>query len=108
MYFSGDTLPCAGQTNETIHVWAQKLKIGDTVALRQSYSRINFEYIIDEVEAFTNGGRRVMVNNYGTFWRTPNAAGKNCFHPMGQLTMIEPTKAVIQAALNGLLIGKQS
>ena len=97
-YRTDDDLPCAGQTAETIHAWAQKLKIGNRVALRQSSSHIYVEYSLGEVEAFTDQDRRVMVKNIGTFWRTPNAAGKHCFHPTGQLSMLEPTKAVVEAA----------
>ena len=102
MYYSDDDLPCSGQTTQTIYAWTQKLKIGDCVALRQSYSHIYIEYKIGTVEAFTNQGRRVMVKGVGTFWRTPNAAGKSCFRPKGQLSMITPTKAVVEAAKAGV------
>ena len=100
-YRTEDDLPCAGQTAGTIHAWAQQLKIGDPVALRQSSSHIHIEYRMGEVEAFTNQDRRVMVRGVGTFWRTSKAAGKHCFYPKGQLSMLEPTKAVVEAARTG-------
>ena len=104
-YYTDDMqLPCSDQTVETIHEWASGLNVGDAVALRQTYRYTDYEYRLGEVEEFTDGGRRVMVKGVGTFWRTPNAAGKNCYHPKGQLSMIEPTKPVAEAAKSRAMI----
>ena len=97
-YGSEEDLPCAGQTAETIYAWASRLRVGDTVALRQSSAHTHIEYRLGHVEALTDEGRRVMVKNVGTFWRTAKSAGRNCFHPKGQLSMIEVTAAVVEAA----------
>ena len=94
-------LPCAAQTAASVFLWAQQLKIGDQVGLRQTLAHIDYEYRLGTVEAFTDGGRRVMIKDTGTFWRTKNAAGNNCFYPKGQLSMIEPTAAVVAAAQSG-------
>ena len=97
-YATDNDLPCAAQTPESIHAWAQKLSVGDRVGLRQSSSHIYIEYSLGEVDAFTDAGRRVLVKEVGPFWRTPRAAGKHCFHPKGQLSMVEPTPPVVEAA----------
>ncbi len=99
---SDQSLPCRSQTHESIYEWAKELQVGDTVAVRQSSSHIYFEYRLRKVEAITEEGRRVLVSDgEGTFWRTPNAAGKNCMHPKGQTCMVQPTSAVRKAAKAG-------
>lgn len=97
-----DVLPCDGQSVESVHAWAKNLNEGDHVALRQSFGHISHEYQLGKVAEFTDGGRRVRVKDVGTFWRTSKAAGKNCFYPTGQLSMIEPTREVMKAAKSGL------
>ena len=92
-----DQMPCKDQSSDNIYVWAQRLSVGDQVALKTTSSHLYVEYKLGEVEALTDNGRRVMVKGVGTFWRTKKAIGKNCFHPKGQLTMIMPTSSVIDA-----------
>jgi hypothetical protein len=98
-----DRLPCHDQSSDSIHAWAQKLAVGGSVIRRQSYGHTQFEYKFGKVEAITDNGRRVLIEGVGTFWRTPNAAGKYCHAPKGQLTMVEPTSATKKAARSGLI-----
>lgn len=96
-YSKEKELPCKGQSPEEVKDWVIKkeLKAGDVVALRQSHNHIYFTYYISEVEAVTSKGR-IVIKNRGSFYKN----GKNCFHPKGQLHMIEPTEEVVKAALN--------
>lgn len=91
-----DDLPCAGQTSEQVRRWieANPLREGDAVAIRTSHGGI-WEYRLAQVEKVNHGRqRRIIVENHGAFYRN----GKNCYHPKGQVRLIEPTADVRTAA----------
>lgn len=96
-YTELNDLPCKDQTFKQVKEWVIKtgLKQGDTVALRRTHNYICYTYFLSNVEAVTSNGR-IVIKNYGSFYKN----GKNCFHPKGQLQMIEPKPEVIEAADN--------
>ena len=80
----------------TASYWS--VKVGDQVVIRIGYGG-NVWYRLTKLVAVDHTRQRRLVvepsSEYGaSFYRS----GKNCFHPMGQKNLIQPTPAVVAAA----------
>ena len=82
--------PCIDQTSEQIGAYYKNAAVGDVAAVRQTQGH-TLKYTITIIE----GKNHTIGMVYVAFY---TKHGKNCYHPMGQTTLVVPTESVKQWA----------
>lgn len=90
-------LPCAEQTPETVARWLSGHAVpGSIVVVRHTRWHL-YEYHLDEIAKINTRLGRVYLKQHGGF----NSSGGGVSGPKGSLTLLEPTPAVLAAAMHG-------
>lgn len=90
-------LPCAGQTADSIERWVKaEASPGAIVVVRHARWHL-YEYHLDEVAKLNLRAGRIYLAQHGRF----SLHGNGISGPKGSLTLLEPTPAVVAAALHG-------
>ena len=86
--------PCADQTPAQIHAYYRDAPAGAPAAVRHTQGGM-LGYAICKVEGRNARSGRVFIENAGALYMK---SGRNCFHPTGQTTLVEPTETVLMWA----------
>ncbi len=90
-------LPCTGQTADSIERWVKdEAAPGAIVVVRHTRWHL-YEYHLDEVAKLNLRAGRIYLAQHGRF----SLHGTGISGPKGSLTLLEPTPAVVAAALHG-------
>lgn len=90
-------LPCAGQNADSIQRWVKaEAAPGAIVVVRHARWQL-YEYHLDEIAKLNLRAGRVYLAQHGRF----SLHGTGISGPKGSLTLLEPTSAVVSAAIHG-------
>jgi len=90
-------LPCAGQTADSIERWVKAEAVPATIVVVRHTRWHLYEYHLDEVARVNLRGGRIYLAQHGRF----SLHGTGISGPKGSLTLLEPTPAVVAAAIHG-------
>jgi hypothetical protein len=94
---AGFRLPCAEQTPQTVALWlADHGTAGAVVVVRHAQWNL-YEYHLDEISKLNARLGRVYLAQHGAF----DFTGAGTSGPRGYLTLLEPTRVVLDAAMDG-------
>ena len=90
-------LPCAEQTADSIERWVRAHAAPESIVVVRHTRWHLYEYHLDEVAKLNLRTGRVYLAQHGRF----SLHGTGISGPKGSLTLLEPTPAVLAAAING-------